>query len=187
MQDLLPCHKNAMKRQWQDKLEDIDRKASERKEKSERLNKPGRLLKPLHVGDRVVVQHCKTKKWDRYGIIQECHPDIRRYIIRCESGMLLKRNRIHLRLRFSDTSKHRPNWVDKTQEAQPVQQDRITMGGPIPTAMVTPEVAPEVAPAVQADVGPATSPTEDTPRDVQNPVAPRRSTRDRKKPERLDL
>ena len=48
------------------------------------------------------VQKAVTKRWDRYGTIFERYENAWRYLIKLESGMIIRRNRIHLRKRFID-------------------------------------------------------------------------------------
>ena len=180
-----------MRREWQEKLEEIDRTAAARREKSERWKKPGRFLKPLRVGDKVVIQNFKTKRWDRYGIVQEYHKDFRRYVIRCESGMMLKRNRIHLRLRFSDTATHRPEFTEELekQETVPIFGDHVETPPLVEESSAALEASHmeqgEIVPELAVPDGPAmTSPRSERP--SPDPVPARRSTRTRKAPRRFN-
>ena len=65
-------------------------------------NRSTRPLPPLNVRDPVCIQNAVTKRWDRNGIILERYDNARRYLIKLESGMIIRRNRIHLRKRFVD-------------------------------------------------------------------------------------
>ena len=65
-----------------------------------------------------------TKRWNRYCFLLECYEQARRYLIKLESGMIIRRNRIHLRKRFVS--------VDVTG---------------MPSVVTTPTVSPSVAPA----------------------------------------
>ena len=112
VQDLVPCHKRVLKRSWHDEKLRVDREAALRKQKLEAYyNKNVKSLKPLAVGDLVCVQNTNTKRWDRYGKVLECYYKIRRYLIKLTSGMVIRRNRVHLRKRFvapHDTSFETP-------------------------------------------------------------------------------
>ena len=57
-------------------------------------------MQPLNVGDPVCVQNAVTKRWDIYGTIFERYENARRYLIKLEIGMIIRRNRIHLLKRF---------------------------------------------------------------------------------------
>ena len=102
VQDAIPCHKSALTRDWHDQKLKIDREAATRKEKLEQYhNRSAHSLPPLNVGDPVCVQNAVTKRWDRYGTILERYEHVRRYLIKLESGMVIRRNRIHLRKRVT--------------------------------------------------------------------------------------
>jgi hypothetical protein len=45
-----------------------------------------------------------TKRWDRYGIVQEVNLRLRRYLVRSASGMIISRNRRYIRERVSHNS-----------------------------------------------------------------------------------
>ena len=173
--------------EWQQILEEIDRTAADRKEKSERWNKPRRLSKPLRVGDKVVVQNFKTKLWDRYGMIQEYQPQFRRYVVRCESGMILKRNRIHLRLRFSDTATHKPaQAVPEIPERVPIAIEHPMVETIEPPTEIPTMPEPEHQQEMVMDPEPRVigSPIRPSPvSEPSNTPAPlRRSTREKRKP-----
>ena len=103
VQDAVPCHKSALTRAWHDEKLRIDREAATRKQKLEvYYNRSTRPLPPLNVRDPVCIQNAVTKRWDRNGIILERYDNARRYLIKLESGMIIRRNRIHLRKRFVD-------------------------------------------------------------------------------------
>ena len=103
VQDAVPCHKSALTREWHDEKLKVDREAAARKQKLEKYyNRSTRSLQPLNVGDPVCVQNAVTKRWDRYGTILERYENARRYLIKLEFGMIIRRNRIHLRKRFID-------------------------------------------------------------------------------------
>ena len=56
------------------------------------------LLQPaLAVGENVLTQDVVSRKWDRQGLITECLPNGRSYIIEFQDGSTLRRNRRFLR------------------------------------------------------------------------------------------
>ena len=109
VQDRLPAHRKNFERCWYDEVGAYDCKMCEAKLQSERYyNTPTtRDLPAFQVGDEVVIQNIKTKRFDRFGIVKECC-DSRRYLIRLPSGMILERNRRFLRpfRKPVDTSKN---------------------------------------------------------------------------------
>ena len=59
-------------------------------------------MQPLNAGDPVCVQNAVTRRRGRYGTILERYKNARRYLIKLESDIIIRRNRIHLRKRFID-------------------------------------------------------------------------------------
>ena len=118
VQDAIPCHKSSLSRSWHDKKLRVDREAAKRKEKLEKYyNRGTRNLEQLKINDPVCTQNNRTKRWDRYGRVMECYHQSRRYLIKLESGLMIRRNRIHLRKRYShpknDTNSTEPsNYLD---------------------------------------------------------------------------
>lgn len=102
-QDALPAHKSFFSKNWHDQMLEHDRKYAEHREKLEYYYDRGtRSLPALPVGTPVAIQNPKTRKWDRYGVIQEKNEDLRRYVIRLPSGMIVVRNRRVLKQRFTN-------------------------------------------------------------------------------------
>ena len=102
VQDAIPCHKSSLSRSWHDEKLRVDREAAKRKEKLEKYyNRGTRNLEQLKVNDPICIQNNRTKRWDRYGRVMECYHQSRRYLIKLESGLMIRRNRIHLRKRYS--------------------------------------------------------------------------------------
>ncbi|ESO94777.1 hypothetical protein LOTGIDRAFT_161028 [Lottia gigantea] len=62
--------------------------------------RPGKELPVLKIGDPVVVQNRQSKRWDKYGVIQERNLKVRKYVVRLSSGLITVRNRKDLRLRY---------------------------------------------------------------------------------------
>ena len=102
VKEILPAHKKALQRSWHKELSEFDKKIAEESQKVE--EKRGRELKPLNIGDPVVVQNRTTKRWDKYAVVQEVHHKARRYLVRMSSGLLTVRNRRDLRKRYPSES-----------------------------------------------------------------------------------
>jgi len=98
VQDQLPAYQKNFERRWYNKVGKYDRSMYENKVQSERYYQTPatRELTPFKVGDEVVVQNTKFKRFDRFGVIKECC-DNRRYLVRLPSGMIIERNRRYLR------------------------------------------------------------------------------------------
>ena len=107
IQDAIPCHKSSLSRNWHDDKLRIDREAARRKEKY--YNRGAKPLTQLKVGDFVCVQNINTKRWNGYGQVMECHQAQRRYLIKLESGLIIRRNRIHLRKRLTSCATEHHN------------------------------------------------------------------------------
>ena len=72
-----------------------DRNIAKERQKADYYKK-GRPIPPLAVGDPVSIQNPKTRRWDRYGVIQERQLQTRKYTIRLSSGLITTRNRRHI-------------------------------------------------------------------------------------------
>ena len=57
-------------------------------------------LPTLKVGTPVVVQSRQSRKWDKFGVIQDRNVRARKYMVRLPSGMLTVRTRRHIRQWF---------------------------------------------------------------------------------------
>jgi ribonuclease HI len=99
VKECLPAHKSALCRSWHEEASKLDHKIAMERQKADKY-KPGHNLPPLKVGDAVIVQNRNTKRWDRYGVVQERNLNIRRYYIRLPSGMILVRNRRDIKKRY---------------------------------------------------------------------------------------
>ena len=114
VQDAIPCHKSSLSRSWHDEKLRVDREAAKRKEKFEKYyNRGTRNLEQLKVNDPVCIQ----LRGGRLGRVMECYHQSRQYLIKLESGLIIQRNRIHLRKRYSypknDTNSTEPsNYLD---------------------------------------------------------------------------
>jgi len=193
IQDNLPAHKSALDRKWHDEVLRVDREAAKRKQTlEEKWNCSSRSLPVLNVQDSVLVQNQISKKWDRQGTVMERNLKIRRYLIRLESGMMIYRNRRHLRKLYMPSNavkrdeKHPA--VPPTLEVPMIRDgNRNLMDQPQlpPIVPVTPAESEVPMPATEA----AANVPDRTPSNVGTstpPVASRRtSTRERKEPDRL--
>jgi hypothetical protein len=67
--------------------------------KDEQRNVLCQELPPFHIGDEVLEQHPKDKKWESSGVIESVHEDGRSYeVLMHDSGKYFSRNRRYLRL-----------------------------------------------------------------------------------------
>ena len=99
-QDTLPAHKSHFTRDWHEELYKADVKFAETCERSESYYNRGTANLPaIQVGSPVVVQNHKTGKWDRVGVVLDKNSRLRRYLIRLSSGMIINRNRRHVKIR----------------------------------------------------------------------------------------
>jgi len=113
VKDTLPAHKRALQKSWHKQVSEVDKKLSTQRQRFE----TGKSLKPLKVGDPVVVQNRTSKRWDKYGVVQEVNVKTRKYMIRLQSGLMTVRNRIDLRRRYPPS-----NSGEKTaSESQPMK------------------------------------------------------------------
>ena len=98
VKEILPAHKSALSKQWHKQLSEFDRQVAQERQKADQY-RPGQPLPHLKVGDPVLLQNRSTKRWDRFGVVQERNVRIRKYAIRLASGLVTVRNRHDLRLR----------------------------------------------------------------------------------------
>ena len=120
VQDITPAHKSALDKSWHVELSNIDKKIAKERQRQDKYN-PGKPLPVLKVGTPVVIQNRQTKRWDKFGVIQERNLSTRKYTIRLPSGMLTVRNRIVIKLR------HPPPNVNEagTSVWQPFQKNAM--------------------------------------------------------------
>ena len=99
--DVVPAHKSALSKSWHKELAAYDRKIACERQRMDKY-RGGRSLPSLPEGTAVVIQNRQNKRWDRYGVVQESKPDIRKYVVRMPSGMITVRNRRDLRKRYPE-------------------------------------------------------------------------------------
>ena len=93
-QDALPVHRSAFSKEWQKQVNEAETKAAELKQKSvENYNAKAKSLPKMVVGNHVIVQHQKTKKWTLHGRVVETAPHQRYYVKLDKSGRVLTRNK----------------------------------------------------------------------------------------------
>ena len=94
IQDALPVHRSAFSKEWQKQVNEAETKAAELKQKSvENYNAKARPLPKLVVGNHVIVQDQKTKKWTLHGRVAKTAPHRCYYVKQYKSGCVLTRNR----------------------------------------------------------------------------------------------
>ena len=185
MQDLLPAHRRNFRPEWQKSAEEAESAAAQRQEQVElQYNVRATDLPALKVGNQVAVQDQATKRWDRYGeVVEVC--DHRRYLVKLASGRVLSRNRRHLRRRYGHAAPEPVRNPADGNVSSPGPRRTAPAGlGSRPAAdAIAPAAvprAPPAAPAVEPLCGPGRHRS-----DPDAPPAPRRSTRRRRRPERL--
>ena len=129
--DTLPAHRRAFSDEWQRQADEVEAKAELMRGKvTERYNARARLLPSLCVGQLVVMQDNRSKKWDKCGTVVEVGEN-RDYLMKLSSGRIFRRNRRFLRTRvprlFND-SKETP--VDSNSNAN----SNLTDNEPIRTS-----------------------------------------------------
>ena len=100
VQDTLPAHKSLFSKDWHRRLRAADIKFARNQQRLENnYNRGTKELPPLRVGTPVAIYDRRTKRWNRFGVVQEVQRDLRRYVIRLASGMIVTRNRRAVRQR----------------------------------------------------------------------------------------
>ena len=89
-------------------------------------NRGTRNLEQLKVNDPVCIQNNRTKRWDGYGWVMECYQQSRRYLIKLESGLMIRQNIIHLRKRYS----HPKNDINSTEPSNYLDDDDVKNNEP---------------------------------------------------------
>ena len=107
----IKCYSDA----WKEKIKKLDQAvATLKKNEKEYYDKSTKSLKPLHIGQEVLIQNHVTKRWDRQGLIVGIGRN-RDYHIKLPSGRVYWRNRRFLKPIFSSLS-NKHNDVDIQQE-----------------------------------------------------------------------
>ncbi|MFO0089677.1 MAG: RNase H-like domain-containing protein, partial [bacterium] len=168
IRSLLPAHHSTFAPKWKEIMERREREGEkEWMMVKERYDKRAKDLKPLPVGMAVRIQDPKTKRWDRFGTIIAVgsHRD---YQVKGESGRVYVRNRLFLRPRY-----------DPVERAD-------APASPTESAVVPPEAQTEPV-ARPATDGPSHRKKTITFAELPPPHVPRRSTRQKKAPQKLDI
>jgi hypothetical protein len=96
--DLLPAHRRSFAPEWQQAAELLEKRAQHAKElQIQHFNRSAHPLPPLAIGDSVVIQDHKSKRWSTPGVIVEVGP-FRDYLVKTPAGRLFRRNRRFLRV-----------------------------------------------------------------------------------------
>ena len=85
--------------EWHQQVAEYDKRIGQGRESADRFRR-GQPPPPLSIGDPIVIQNRTSKRWDRYGVIQERNLKIGRYTVRLPSGLITIRNRRHIRVRY---------------------------------------------------------------------------------------
>ena len=109
VQDHLPAYRCSFAQEWQRVSQQSDEIRESSQKETERIyNEHANLLKDLHIGSQVAIQHPRSKLWDIYGTIVAVGP-YRSYLIKTQSGHVLARNRRFIRKRCPPPSIAAPN------------------------------------------------------------------------------
>jgi hypothetical protein len=91
--DFVPAHRCPFAPEWQQAAELLEKRAQHAKS----FNRSAHPLPPLVIGDSVIIQDHKTKRWSTPEIIVEVGP-FRNYLVKTPAGRLFRRNRRFLRV-----------------------------------------------------------------------------------------
>ena len=94
--EVVPAHKSALQKSWHKRHAEYDTMIARERQRAERYQ-PGKSLPPPKVGTPVLIQNRVSKRWDKYGIVQERNVGVRKYLIRLPSGFTTVRNRQDIR------------------------------------------------------------------------------------------
>ena len=98
-------HRSTFSKEWQKQVDEAETKAAELKQKSaENYNVMAKSLPKLVVGNHVIVQDQKTKKWTLHGRIVETAPHQHYHVKLDKSGCVLTRNRRFIQKRYPELS-----------------------------------------------------------------------------------
>jgi hypothetical protein len=96
--DILPAHRRSFAPEWQEAAELLEKRAQHAKElQIQHFSRSAHPLPPLVIGDSVVIQDHKSKRWSTPGVIVEVGP-FWDYLVKTPDGRLFRRNRIFLRV-----------------------------------------------------------------------------------------
>ena len=97
LRSAVPAHHRAFADVWQRAAEECDEKAALIKsQRAVRYDRSARLIRPLRIGQQVLLQDPKTGLWDRTGVIVGIGKR-RDYFVRLPSGRAYWRDRRYLR------------------------------------------------------------------------------------------
>ena len=125
-QDAILYQKSSLSRSWHDEKLRVDREATKKEKLEKYYNRGTRNLERLKVNDPVCIQNNRIKRWDRYGRVMECYHQSRRYLIKLESGLMIRRNRIHLRKKYS----HPKNDINSTEPSNYLNEGDVKNNEP---------------------------------------------------------
>ena len=141
IQDDLPIHRKAFKKEHQKAFEKATERAQHHQEKqAENFDKNARNLPDLRVHQPVAVFNERTKTWDIYATVIECTAR-RRYLVKTTAGAILCRNRKFLRPR-NRYSIVAGEPTPPAGEDNPPQQQPAAAPAPPPQAAAAPQEPP---------------------------------------------
>ena len=205
LRSTVPAHHSSFAKCWRERAASYDRRAAElRRKEADHYDVSAKEHRPLRLGQHVLLQDQRTGLWDCTGIISGISQNHRSFLVRTPSGRVYWRNRRFLRpLRPLITCSSRPG--EPAPEPSPdgtaavPASPQMEMYVPSPATTSSPSPTPESTPSTSRTSSPssrATSPSSRattpssvraSPEPTSTPPLPRRSTRNRQRPERLQV
>ena len=203
LRSAVPAHHRAFDRRWQLLADKCDARAAEEKLKTaERYDSTAKPLPHLRMGQHVLVRDVVTGLWDRTGVISGIG-NFRKILVRLPSGRMYWRNRRFLRpvrpLITEQQQQRQPQpqqqWQPQPEQQRQLQPQQQPLPQPPPQDTRSPARSRQersreqqyrqgrdgASPPTASEASPA---TETSP---VVPVVPRRSTRVRSRPQRLQV
>jgi hypothetical protein len=132
--DLIPAHRRSFAPEWQKAAGILEKRALRAKElRTFHYNRTTRPLPALRVGDNVVIQHHRSKRWTTPGVIVEVGA-FRDYLVKTPAGRLFRRNRRFLRLHSPTAVPHSPSPAPNSVHPPVSSSSPTTAAPPVPAA-----------------------------------------------------
>ncbi len=107
--DVIPAHRRSFAPEWQKAAGILENRALRARElQKQHYNRSTCPLPALHIGDRVVIQHHKSKRWSTPWVVVEVGA-FRDFLIKTPAGRLFRRNRRFLCLHAPAVVPHDPS------------------------------------------------------------------------------
>ena len=136
--DAIPAHRRSFAPEWQKAAGILEKRALRARElQKQHYNRSTHPLPALHIGDSVVIQHHKSKRWSTPGVIVEVGA-FRDYLIKTPAGRLFRRNRRFLRLRAPAVVPHSPSRPPVACHPPVADSPSFLADPPVPAASTVP-------------------------------------------------